>query len=193
MVYNCTHLYNITLRNYAAAEVVDLLIPMNSVGSWASSSSDVAATDNTADSELCGTDVTFVLAYQHAGAPAATSTAVVHPRAVQVEPTIFVSTVLDQACTVRVRGTTPKHSDDDMIKFVASMGTGGIDRMLKSITPDQPLDVTLKLGDLDSLNQNPGVHLVLAWGAPVICQNLGFQSEIYYNGNAVGVTVNSSA
>ena len=193
MVDNGTHLYNITLRNYAAAEVVDLLIPMNSVGSWASSSSDVAATDNTADSELCGTDVTFVLAYQHAGAPAATSTAVVHPRAVQTEPTLFASTVLDQACTIRITGTVTRHSDDDMIKVSSRTFDRGVDIMLKGIKPDVPIDVTLKLDDVDALTNNPKVHSVYSWGDPVECQNLGLDAIVYYNGGGYGVTVKSTA
>ncbi len=188
-IANSTDAYQLSLKDYAAGELIDMTIPMKNMLQWATSAYDVQEISSTSASSLCDSTVTLTLSYENLDGPASSQDVTVYPRTVQSEPTIFVSTVLDRACTIRITGNVPKHTDGDMVKFSARRPSGGWDLILKTIRPDQPLDVTIDLSDVEAVALNPGVDSVYAWGDPVECQHVGFSASVYYNGIAYGVYV----
>ncbi|MEY4503491.1 MAG: hypothetical protein RLZZ576_745 [Actinomycetota bacterium] len=182
----------LTLRNYAASEIIDITLSMNNFAASAQSNPNIASVTS-GPQFSCGNEIIFTLGYQHAGAPVATAQSIVTTRGLAVEPTVWVSTVLDQACTVRIQAAVAQFTDDDLLRITVSAGIGGWDIQYKDVTPDNPLDTVIDFANAPSDEEDPRVASVFIWGEPFDCQNAGIQAGTKYNGIAVDVKIVSTA
>jgi hypothetical protein len=141
----------LTLRNYAASEIIDITLSMNDFVGSAQSNQNIASVTS-GPQFSCGNEVIFTLGYQHAGAPVATAQSTVTTRGVTLEPTVWVTTVLDQACSVRVQAAVSQFTDEDKFRITVSAGIGGWDIQYKDVTPGNPLDTVIDFANAPSLS-----------------------------------------
>jgi len=182
----------LTLRDYAASEIIDITLSMTDFVASAQSNPNITSVTSGLQFS-CDNEVSFTLGYQHAGAPVATAQSIVTTRGLAVEPTVWVSTVLDQACTVRIQAAVAQFTDDDLLRITVSAGIGGWDIQYKDVTPDNPLDTVIDFANAPSDEEDPRVASVFMWGEPFDCQNAGIQAGTKYNGIAVDVNIISNA
>ena len=182
----------LTLRNYAASEIIDITLSMNNFVASAQSNPNIASVTSGPDFS-CGNEVIFTLGYQNGGAPVATAQAIVTTRGVEIEPTVWVSTVLNQACTVRIQASVSQFTDDDLFRITVSAGIGGWDIQYKDVTPGNPLDTVIDFRNVPNEEEDSRIATVFVWGEPFDCQNAGIQAGTKYNGIAVDVNIISTA
>jgi Tyrosine-protein kinase ephrin type A/B receptor-like len=175
--------YVLTLPNVQTNEVFDFTVSMSKL--WQlqyTGGVNAVAFGNTPN--MCRTNVHVYFTYKHAGTTVHNSWYNVYPlmNATSKTGDMWLTPVAESECTVRILGTVPFPTDDNLFKVTVKDLNGGVDVFFNNVTPDSPLDVVLDYHSEESINQNPRVERTLFWGDPFVCGDAMFTAGTYMNG-----------
>ena len=128
-----------TLRNYSAAELVDLTVSAADLRGLEGNANVLSTTyGGLGMVNMCGTPFSVSLSYQHAGAPAASSSVTgFNATAVSTAPTLLVRNTSLADCTFEVTASVPQTADAGSISLSINDANGGFNYTLRDLSPNE--------------------------------------------------------
>ena len=134
---------DITLRNYAAGELVDITASAADLRTLETNPNVISTTyGGLGLANMCGTPFSVTLGYQHAGAPVATASVNgFNATAIVTVPTLLVRNTSLADCTFEVTASVPQTADAGSISLSVSDANGSYNYTLRDLSPNELITV----------------------------------------------------
>ena len=180
------------LRNYAAAELIDLSFSALDVTGLGLNQNVTSATPSAdADTNFCATATTATLSYQYAGAPVASASAPVFtPSKLNTRPNVVVSAKNDMACTIHIVANYPSVQQGAQLHFYMATDTFGYDLYFTGVNSGEVFVADIPMMDEDTLANLPNLDHFTKWGDTPNCDSYWWHVDSNTN-DAYGALVSS--
>jgi hypothetical protein len=196
-----TSLVSASLADVQAGELVDLTFSAKDVSALVSDPKVTGFLDIAGGSmDMCNSEMTATLAYQHGGAPAATASATSTPTIAPViptDPTVSWEALGDSSCTVRMTAVWPSLQVGATPHLYLATSTFGFDIWLSGVQENTIIQRDFPIMDLTAFADGsvPGIDHYTTWGDAPVCDATPWQALTDVNdasGKLVGSISNGS-
>jgi len=163
--------FSFTLRNYAAAELIDLTFSSLDVSTLGGDANVIGQTPlPDSDSNFCNTRTVATISYQHLGAPVAYGWAITTPTQLNTRPSVVVTTNNDASCSIHVVASYPSIQQGAQVHFYLATDTFGYDAYFTGVHSGQVFVADIPLMDQTAFAALENLDHFTTWGEAPSCE-----------------------